>query len=81
MRESRKKVKTSNILVVIDGSGSSIRAFEFAKDLALKYNSQIITFSAFNIPDLYKVLEKKEEYYNTVSFEEEIRRMKISLAD
>ena len=46
-----KKVKISKILVGIDGSGCSIRAIEFAKDLALKHNSQIIAFTAFNIPD------------------------------
>jgi nucleotide-binding universal stress UspA family protein len=40
------KVKISNILVGIDGSESSIRAFEFAKAFALKYDSQIIGFPA-----------------------------------
>jgi nucleotide-binding universal stress UspA family protein len=81
MREIMKKIKISNILVGIDGSESSIRAFEFAKDLALKHNSQIIAFTAFNIPDLYKILENKEEDYNTISIEEEIRKIKKLLAD
>ena len=76
------KVKISKILVGIDGSEGSIRAFEFAKDLALKYNSQIIAFTAFNIPDLYKIFKKKkEEDYNTVSIEEEILKIKKLLAD
>lgn len=51
----------SKILVGIDGSVCSLRALEFAKDLALKYNSQIIAFTAFNIPDMYKILEKKSK--------------------
>ena len=55
-----KKVKISKILVGIDGSGCSIRAIEFANNLALKNNSQIIAFTAFNIPDLYKIFKKKE---------------------
>ena len=75
------KVKISKILVGIDGSESSSRAFEFAKDLALKYNSQIIAFTAFNIPDLYKILKKKEEDYNTISIEEEIRKIKKLLVN
>jgi nucleotide-binding universal stress UspA family protein len=57
MREIMKKIKISNILVGIDGFESSIRAFEFAQDLAFKYNSHIIAFTAFNIPDLYKIVE------------------------
>jgi len=77
----RKVLKISKILVGIDGSECSIRAFEFAKDLALKYNSQIIAFTAFNIPDLYKIYEKKEEDYNTISIEKEIRKAKRLLAD
>lgn len=77
-----KKVAISKILVGIDGSENSIRAYEFAKDLALKYNCQIIAITAFNIPDLYKVLEKQEEEdYNTLSIEEEIRKLKKLLAD
>ena len=77
-----KKVKISKILVGIDGSESSIRAFEFAKDLALKHNSQIIAFTAFNIPDLYKIFKKKKkEDYNTLSIEEEILKIKKLLAD
>ena len=75
------KVKISKILVGIDGSESSIRAFEFAKDFALKYNSQIIAFTEFNILDLYKILEKKEEDYNTISIEEEIRKIKKLLVN
>ena len=61
MKDFMKKIKISDVLVGIDGSESSIRAFEFAKDLALKHNSQIIAFTAFNIPDLYQILEDKEE--------------------
>ena len=71
----------SKILVGIDGSVCSLRALEFAKDLALKYNSQIIAFTAFNIPDMYKILEKKEQDYNTISIEKEIRKSKRLLAD
>ena len=56
-----KALKISKILVGIDGSDYSLRALEFSKNLALKYNSQIIAFTAFNIPDMYKIFEKKEE--------------------
>ena len=51
MNKIMKKIKISNMLAGIDGSESSTRAFEFAKDFALKYKSQIIAFTAFNIPD------------------------------
>ena len=67
----------SKILVGIDGSEFSLKALEFSKDLACKYNSQIIAFTAFNIPDMYKILEKKGEDYNTISIEKEIRKSEI----
>ena len=74
------KVKTFKILVGIDGSEFPLRALEFS-NFTSKYNSQIIAFTAFNIPDIYKILEKKDEDYNTISIEEEIRRSKRYLSD
>ena len=74
-------LKISKILVGIDESEFSLRALEFSKNLACKYNSQIIAFTAFNIPDMYKILEKKEEDYNTISLEKEIRKSKRLLSD
>jgi len=68
-------------LVGIDGSEFSLRALEFSKNWALKYNSQIIAFTALNIPDMYKILEKKEEDYNTISIEKEIRKSKRLLSN
>ncbi|TVP41724.1 hypothetical protein NARC_10130 [Candidatus Nitrosocosmicus arcticus] len=41
---------------------------------SLKYKLQIIAFTAFNIPNLYWIYEKKEEEYNTISIEKEIRK-------
>ena len=76
-----KVLNISKILVGIDGSEFSLRALEFSKDLACKYNSQIIAFTAFNIPDMYKILENKEEDYNTISIEKEIRKSKGLLLD
>ena len=75
-------LKISKILVGIDGFEFSLRGLEFSKNLARKYNSQIIAFTAFNIPDMYKILEKKEEEdYNTISLEKEIRKSKRLLSD
>ncbi len=51
MRKIMKKNKISKILVGIDGFETSIKTLEL-KDLALKYNSQIIAFKEFNISDL-----------------------------
>ena len=68
-------------MVGIDGSEYSLRALEFSKNLALRYNSQIIAFTAFNIPDIYKIFEKKDEDYNTISIEKEIRKSKRLLSD
>ena len=68
-------------MVGIDGSEFSLRALEFSKDLACKYNSQIIAFTALNIPDMYKILEKKEEDYNTISIKKEIGKSKGLLLD
>ena len=76
-----KELKISKILVGIDGSEYSLRALEFSKNLALRYNSQIIAFTAFNIPDIYKIFEKKDEDYNTISIEKEIRKSKRLLSD
>ena len=76
-----KELNISRILVGIDGSEYSIRALEFSKNLAHKYNSQIIAFTAFNIPDMYKIFEKREEDYNTISIEKEIRELKILLSN
>ncbi len=76
-----KVLNISKILVGIDGSEFSLKALEFSKDLACKYNSQIIAFTAFNIPDMYKILEKKGEDYNTISIEKEIRKSKRLLLD
>jgi nucleotide-binding universal stress UspA family protein len=56
-----KVLNISKILVGIDGSEFSLRALEFSKDLACKYNSQIIAFTAFNNPYMYKILENKEK--------------------
>jgi nucleotide-binding universal stress UspA family protein len=56
-----KVLNISKILVGIDGSEFSLRALEFSKDLACKYNSQIIAFTAFNNTDMYKILENKEK--------------------
>jgi hypothetical protein len=56
-----KILNISKILVGIDGSEFSLRALEFSKDLACKYNSQIIAFTAFNNTDMYKILENKEK--------------------
>jgi nucleotide-binding universal stress UspA family protein len=76
-----KDLNISKILVGIDGSEYSLRALEFSKNLAHKYNSQIIAFTAFNIPDMYKIFEKREEDYNTISIEKEIRELKILLSN
>ncbi len=76
-----KVLKISKILVGIDGSEFSLRALEFSKNLARQSNSQIIAFTAFNIPDMYKIFEKKEEDYNTISIEKEIRKSKRLLSD
>jgi len=76
-----KDLNISRILVGIDGSEYSIRALEFSKNLAHKYNSQIIAFTAFNIPDMYKIFENREEDYNTISIEKEIRELKILLSN
>jgi len=76
-----KDFKISKILVGIDGSEYSLRALEFSKNLAHKYNSQIIAFTAFNIPDMYKIFEEKEEDYNTISIEKEIRELKRLLSN
>ena len=76
-----KDLNISRILVGIDGSEYSLRALEFSKNLAHKYNSQIIAFTAFNIPDMYKIFEKNEEDYNTISIEKEIRELKILLSN
>ena len=76
-----RDLKISKILVGIDGSEYSLRALEFSKNLARKYNSQIIAFTAFNIPDMYKIFEKNEEDYNTISIEKEIRKSKRLLSN
>ena len=76
-----KDLKTSKILVGINGSEYSLKALEFSKKLARKYKSQIIAFTAFNIPEIYKVFEKKEEDYNTISIEKEIRKSKRLLSN
>ena len=76
-----KDLNISRILVGIDGSEYSLRALEFSKNLAHKYNSQIIAFTAFNIPDMYKIFEYREEDYNTISIEKEIRELKILLSN
>ena len=76
-----KDLKISKILVGINGSEYSLRALEFSKKLARKYKSQIIAFTAFNIPEIYKVFEKKEEDYNTISIEKEIRKSKRLLSN
>ena len=76
-----KDLNISRILVGIDGSEYSLRALEFSKNLAHKYNSQIIAFAAFNIPDIYKIFEKREEDYNIISIEKEIRELKILLSN
>jgi nucleotide-binding universal stress UspA family protein len=76
-----KDLKISKTLVGIDGSGYSLRALEFSKNLARKYNSQIIAYTAFNIPDIYKIFEKKEEDYNTIFIEKEIRKSKRLLSN
>jgi len=47
-----KVLNISKILIEIDGCEFSLRALEFSKDLACKYNSQIIAFTAFNIPGM-----------------------------
>ena len=73
-------LKISKILVGTDGSEYSLRILEFSKNLARKYNSQIIAFTAFNIPDMYKISEKEEEDYNTNSIEKEIRKSKRLLS-
>jgi nucleotide-binding universal stress UspA family protein len=76
-----ERFKISKILVGIDGSEFSLKALEFSKNLARVCNSQIIAFTAFNIPDLYKILEKKDEDYNTISIEKEIQKSKKLLLD
>ncbi|WP_458721515.1 universal stress protein [Candidatus Nitrosocosmicus sp. R] len=76
-----KVFNISKILVGIDGSEFSLKAQEFSNDLACKYNSQIIAFTAFNIPNMYKILEKNGEDYNTISIEKEIRKSKRLLLD
>jgi len=76
-----KDLKISKILVGIDGSEHSLRALEFSKKLARKYKSQIIAFTVFNIPEMYKIFEKKEEDYNTISIEKEIRKSKRLLSN
>ena len=76
-----KDLKTSKILVGINGSEYSLKALEFSKKLARKYKSQIIAFTVFNIPEMYKIFEKKEEDYNTISIEKEIRKSKRLLSN
>jgi nucleotide-binding universal stress UspA family protein len=66
-------LKVSKILIGTDGTEFSLKALHFSKDLACIYNSLITAFTAFNIPDKYKILEKEKEDYNTLSFEKRFK--------
>lgn len=68
-------VTIKKILVGIDGSEYSLRALEFAIGLAKKYDSLIIAFTAFHIPEIYKIFQNKENY-NAISIQDEITRSK-----
>ena len=54
-------LKISKFLVGTDESEYSLRTLEFSKNLARKYNSQIIAFTAFNIPDMSRYLKRKKK--------------------
>ncbi len=75
MSKGNANVNVKKILVGIDGSEYSMKALEFAFSLAKKYNSILIALTAFNIPDIYKIFENKENY-NSVSIEGEIQKSK-----
>lgn len=75
MSKRNTNVNVKKILVGIDGSEYSMKALEFAISLAKKYNSILIALTAFNIPDIYKIFENKENY-NSVSIEDEIQNSK-----
>ena len=62
------------ILVGIDGSVYSLKASEFAFSLAKKYNSAIIAFTAFHIPEIYKIFKNKENY-DSMSMHDEITKL------
>ena len=76
MSKRNTNVNVKKILVGIDGSEYSMKALEFAFSLAKKYNSILIALTAFNIPDIYKIFENKENY-NSVSIEVKFRIQKI----
>jgi nucleotide-binding universal stress UspA family protein len=75
MSKENTNVKIRKILVGIDGSVYSLKALEFALDLAKKYDSMLIAFTVFHIPEIYKILPNKESY-NTISIEDEILKSK-----
>ena len=62
------------VLVGIDGSVYSLKALEFAFTLSKKYNSTIIAFTAFHIPEIYKIFKKKENY-DFISIHDEITNL------
>jgi len=65
----------NKILVGIDGSEYSKRALHFSVDLSKKFGADLIAFTAFNIPDIYKAYNNKENI-NTISIDEEIQKSK-----
>jgi nucleotide-binding universal stress UspA family protein len=71
MLSEKSDIKIRKILVGIDGSDYSIRALEFAFGLARKYESEIIAFTVFHIPEIYKIFQNKENY-NAIAIENEI---------
>lgn len=75
MSNENANVKIRKILVGIDGSDYSLKALEFALGLAKKYDSMLIAFTVFHIPEIYKILQNKESY-NTISIEDEILKSK-----
>lgn len=68
-------VKIRKILVGIDGSAYSLKALDFAFELAKKYDAMLIALTVFHIPEIYKTFQNKENY-NTISIEDEILKSK-----
>jgi len=78
MSQENANVKIRKILVGIDGSDYSLKALEFAFGLAKKYDSILIAFTVFHIPEIYKTFQNKENY-NTMSIDDEILKSKNML--
>jgi len=75
MSNEKSIVKLNKILVGIDGSDYSLKALDFAFELAKKYDSKLIALTVSHIPEIYKSFQKKENY-NIISIEDEILKSK-----